>query len=251
MARALKFNLRSQSQIVKEGDIPVEKERVIPVGIRKATFFIPDLEEALELGLEKGAPKIQKVVDQINQYIENIADDYFLLGLHLISLHHVLKKSGLTTEQVKSWYTENINMPYSSAMQCKKVAEAYREQPDLIGKYTASGAYLLSSCSQEERDEIWNEARRDKDTATVRELRETLKRRREQVALEEPVVEDVVKEALPTFRMTEVQIHESLLQLTSYSKNLTQCANPDEQVEMRHALIEAIQDLITKIEETV
>ncbi|GIT70960.1 MAG: hypothetical protein Ct9H300mP28_07740 [Pseudomonadota bacterium] len=72
------------------------------------------------------------MVNRINKYIENIADDYFLLGLHLISLHSLLRESKLTTEQIKTWYAENINMPYSSAMQCRKVAEVYASNPELI-----------------------------------------------------------------------------------------------------------------------
>ena len=55
-------------------------------------------------------PQVQTVLNRINKYIENIADDYFLLGLHLISLHALLRESELTTEQIKSWYAENINM---------------------------------------------------------------------------------------------------------------------------------------------
>ena len=45
-------------------------------------------------------------------------------------------------------HISDINMPYSSAMQCKKVAEVYSENPELIGRYSASGAYLLSSCER-------------------------------------------------------------------------------------------------------
>ena len=126
------------------------------------------------------------MVNRINKYIENIADDYFLLGLHLISLHSLLRESKLATEQIKSWYAENINMPYSSAMQCRKVAEVYELNPELITRYTASGAYLLSTCrTPEEREEIWQEARGEKNAPSIRELRETLKRVREKKLLEQ------------------------------------------------------------------
>ena len=257
MARTLKFNLRSQSQIPKEGNLE-EQALAISVGKHKIDFYIPDIEAEIEGELIKeDTPKVQKVVDKINQYIENIADDYFLLGLHLIALHKMLKKSGLSTEQVRTWYAENINMPYSSAMQCKKVAEVYSPNPDLINRYTASGAYLLSSCkTQEEREEIWDEARGKKPSASVRNIREVLKKRREQAVVESASEDESddyeieEEENLPpTYRMTEIQIHEALLRLASYAEDLTQCTDPTEQIEMRHALIQATHELVEKMEE--
>ena len=150
MSKALKINLNSQREIRQEGaqdpkSIPASS--TLPVGRIKTDFFLPELNlDAVEDSTEKSSPQVQKVVSRINKFIENIADDYFLLGLHLISLHSLLKESKLNTEQIRSWYAENINMPYSSAMQCRKVADVYSANPEQIGRYTASGAYLLSSC---------------------------------------------------------------------------------------------------------
>ena len=255
MARTLKFNLLSQSQIPKEGKMN-EGNANIAVGQRRVEFFVPNLEkEVAKTSTVAGEPsRIQTIVDKINQYIDNIADDYFLLGLHLIALHRMLKQSDLTIDQIKMWYTENINMPYSSAMQCRKVAEIYEHNPELINRYTASGAYLLSSCAtQEEREEIWNEARGDKPAATVREVREVLKRRREQALLEASNEEEDSVETipLPVYCMAEQQVFESLTQLTTYASNLAQSKNPDDRLEMRQALIKAVEEFLQKVTETI
>ena len=45
----------------------------------------------------------------------------------------------------------------------KALQEAYSSNPELIERYTASGAYLLSSCdTAAEREEIWKKAKGDK-----------------------------------------------------------------------------------------
>ena len=117
MARTLDFDLNSQSKISQEG-ILAQESAPIPVGQRYIDFSIPyyDPELSQEI-VAQNTSQAQQIVDQINQYIENITDDYLLLGVHLIALHQLLKQSRLTTDQVKTWYAENINMPYSSAMQ--------------------------------------------------------------------------------------------------------------------------------------
>ena len=144
MNKELKINLNSQREIQQEGAQKIYATRdssSLPIGGIKKEFFLPELNiDSAHESLQKGYPQVQTVVNRINKYIENIADDYFLLGLHLISLHSLLRESKLTTEQIKSWYAENINMPYSSAMQCRKVAEVYESNPELINRYTASGA---------------------------------------------------------------------------------------------------------------
>ncbi|HBD29136.1 MAG TPA: hypothetical protein DC040_08280, partial [Deltaproteobacteria bacterium] len=159
MSKALKINLNSQREIRQEGaqdpkSIPASS--TLPVGRIKTDFFLPELNlDTVEDSTEKSSPQVQKVVSRINKFIENIADDYFLLGLHLISLHSLLKESKLNTEQIRSWYAENINMPYSSAMQCRKVADVYSANPEQIGRYTTCGGYLFGSCkTPEERGEI-------------------------------------------------------------------------------------------------
>ena len=175
MARALKLNLPSQAEIRQEGNPEPTNSVLVEVGRLQLEFFVPEL-KLDGIPLEEGSPRVQQVVHKINQFIENIADDYFLLGLHLIALHRLLKDSGLTTDQVKLWYAESVNMPYSSAMQCRKVAEVYEDQPELIGRYTASGAYLLTTCANhEEREAVWQQARGDKETPSVRDLRITLR----------------------------------------------------------------------------
>ena len=181
MNKELKINLNSQREIQQEGTRKNYADRdstSLSIGRIKKEFFLPELNiDSVQEFLQEGFPRVKTVVNRINKYIDNIADDYFLLGLHLISLHSLLRESKLTTEQIKSWYAENINMPYSSAMQCRKVAEVYESNPEMITRYTASGAYLLSTFrTPEEREEIWQEARGEKNVPSIRELRETLKR---------------------------------------------------------------------------
>ena len=195
MSKGLKINLPSQREIPREGtkkNVSIPAVPSLPVGRMQTLFYLPKLKiDSKEYSPQKSSPPVQKVISRINKFIENIADDYFLLGLHLISLHSLLKESKLTTAQIKSWYAENINMPYSSAMQCRKVAEVYSENPELIRRYTASGAYLLSSCkTPEERAEIWQEARGEKSNPSIRELRETLKSVQEKQLLEQVEYEE-------------------------------------------------------------
>ncbi len=250
MARALKLNLPSQTEIHQEGNPNQFTPAPMEVGHPQMEFFIPEL-QLDGIPLEEGSPRVQQVVNRINQYIENIADDYFLLGLHLIALHRLLKESGLTTEQVKLWYAENINMPYSSAMQCRKVAEVYEDRPELIGRYTASGAYLLTTCaSHEERETVWQQARGDKEAPSVRDLRITLREFKEQQLL--PGVEEeaeAVAAPVPQYRMNTQQIHESLQHLTRYCEQLSASTDELEQLEIRQALLEAVQRLLEQMQE--
>ncbi len=249
MAKALNIELKSQSAIQQEGSTELLDPVAPPVNVHRSTFFVPELELHPDQ-VDEGTERMKLVVDQINRYIDNIADDYFQLGLHLSALHRALRKSGLTTDQVKSWYAENINMPYSSAMQCRKVAETYAEQPELIGRYTASGAYLLSSCdTPEERERIWNEARGDKAAPSIRELRETLKRYKEEQTLQIPETEDEEPASHWYYRMDDAQLHESLQQLTTYAEQILQCADAEERAEMRSALTEAVHRFIEQMEE--
>ena len=259
MVKPLKINLNTQREILQEGaqkSISTSAGPPLRVGRMKTDFFLPEL----NLGAAKDAPKksspqVQKVVSRINKFIENIADDYFLLGLHLISLHSLLKESKLTTEQIKSWYAENINMPYSSAMQCRKVAEVYSANPELIGRYTASGAYLLSSCkTPEEREEIWQEARREKPAPSIRDLRETLKLARERQALERQTVgreKTEKEESGEKYRMMPAKIRESLLTISLYCDSFVACEKPLEQAKMRKVLLDSLRIFLKEMEETV
>jgi len=258
MVKPLKINLNTQREILQEGaqkSISVSAGPQLRVGRMKTDFFLPEL----NLGASKDAPKksspqVQKAVSRINKFIENIADDYFLLGLHLLSLHSLLKESKLTTEQIKSWYAENINMPYSSAMQCRKVAEVYSANPELIGRYTASGAYLLSSCkTTEEREEIWQEARGEKPAPSIRDLRETLKRAKERQALERQMAEreKTEEESGEKYRMMPAKIRESLQTISLYCDSYVACEKPLEQTKMRKVLLDSLRNFLKEMEETV
>ena len=257
MNKQLKINLNSQREIHQEGshkNYATRDSSSLPIGRIKKEFFIPELNiDSAEQSLKKGYPQVQTVVKKINKYIENIADDYFLLGLHLISLHSLLRESKLTTDQIKSWYAENINMPYSSAMQCRKVAEVYESNPELINRYTASGAYLLSTCrTPEEREEIWLEARGEKNAPSIRELRETLKRVRERKLLEQngsSKQKTGREDLMGTYRMSPEKIKESLLTVTGYFERFADCENPEEQLVMRGIFINAVKQLLKGLKE--
>ena len=259
MSKPLNINLGSQREIQREGtrkNVTTSTTSILPVGRIQTNFYLPELKiDSTEDSLQKSSPPVQKVVSRINKFIENIADDYFLLGLHLISLHSLLKESKLNTEQIRSWYAENINMPYSSAMQCRKVADVYSANPEQIGRYTASGAYLLSSCkTPEEREEIWQEARGEKSAPSIRELRETLKQVRERQALEQLELEDVNTErenSVNKFRMTPDKIYESLQTISHYCDSFVACEKPVEQAEMREVLLDSLRILLNDLEETV
>ena len=257
MSKELKINLNSQREILQEGaqkNLDVSNNSSLPTGRIKKEFFLPELKIDSSLdSLQKGFPKVQTVVNKINKYIENIADDYFLLGLHLISLHSLLKESKLATEQIKSWYAENINMPYSSAMQCRKVAEVYELNPELITRYTASGAYLLSTCrTPEEREEIWQEARGEKNAPSIRQLRETLKHVREKKLLEEngpPKLKTGKEDSVGKYRMSPEKIKDSLQAVNAYFERFADCANQEEQLELRQILISSVKQLLKGMRE--
>ena len=257
MNKELKINLNSQREIQQEGtqkNYVARDSTSLPIGKIKKEFFLPELNtDSAEESLQNGFPQVKTVLNRINKYIENIADDYFLLGLHLISLHSLLRESKLSTEQIKSWYAENINMPYSSAMQCRKVAEVYESDPELITRYTASGAYLLSTCSTpEEREEIWQEARGVKKTPSIRELRETLKRVRERKLLEQnesPKLKTGIEDSLGAYRMSPEKINESLQTLTGYFTRFAECENPEEQLVMRKILISSVKQMLKVLKE--
>ena len=257
MIKELKIKLNSQREIQQEGTqkkYPSKDSSSLPVGKMKKNFFIPELNiDSANESLQKGYPQVKTVVNMINKYIENIADDYFLLGLHLISLHSLLRESKLNTEQIKSWYTENINMPYSSAMQCRKVAEVYASNPELISRYTASGAYLLSSCkTPEEREEIWHEARGGKSTPSIRELRETLKRVRERNLADKndsPNLNTDRLSSIGTYRISSDKIKESLQTLKDCFDRFTDSENPEEQREMHEMLISFVKKLLKDLQE--
>ena len=257
MNKELKINLNSQREIQQEGaqkNYGARDSSSLPIGRIKKEFFLPQLNiDSAQESLQKGYPRVQTVVDRINKYIENIADDYFLLGLHLISLHSLLKESKLTTEQIKSWYVENINMPYSSAMQCRKVADVYESNPDLITRYTASGAYLLSTCrTPEEREEIWLEARGEKKAPSIRKLRETLKLVRERKLLEQnssSKLKTSSEDSVGAYRMTTEKIKESFQKVSGHFEMFTDCENPEDQLVMREKLITSVKQLLKGLQE--
>ena len=257
MNKELKINLNSQREIQQEGaqkNYATSGISSLPIGRIKKEFFLPELNiDSAQESLQKGYPQVQTVLNRINKYIENIADDYFLLGLHLISLHSLLRESKLTTEQIKSWYAENINMPYSSAMQCRKVAEVYESNPELITRYTASGAYLLSTCSTpEEREEIWQEARGEKNAPSIRELRETLKRVREKKLLEQNGYSKLKRgkeDSVDKYRMSTEKIKDSFQAVTVYFERFADCENPEEQLKLRQIFISSVKQLLKGLRE--
>jgi len=257
MNKELKINLNSQREIQQEGaqkNYVTKDSSSLRIGKIKKEFFLPELNiDSAQESLQKGYPQVRVVVNRINKYIENIADDYFLLGLHLISLHSLLRESKLTTEQIKSWYAENINMPYSSAMQCRKVAEVYESNPELITRYTPSGAYLLSTCkTPEEREKIWQEARGKKKAPSIRELRETLKRLHERKLLEKNEYSKLKtgrEDSVGAYRMSPEKIKESLETVTVYFERFADCENQEEQFVMREILISSVKQLLIGLKE--
>ena len=257
MGKVLKINLGSQREIQQEGvqkNISSLSGHSLEVGKIKTYFFLPKLNvDSDEDAAQKITPPVQEVVSRINKFIENIADDYFLLGLHLISLHSLLRESKLTTEQIKLWYTEHINMPYSSAMQCRKVAEVYSENPELIGRYTASGAYLLSSCkTPEEREQIWQEAKGDKSAPSTRDLRETIKLFRARKFLDRSVTRELIKERNNSNKenmMSQKKIRASIENISLFSENLFSCKKTEERSKMRKVLIDSVKKFLSYIEE--
>jgi hypothetical protein len=140
-------------------------------------------------------------------------------------------------------------------MQCRKVAEVYSGDPELIGRYTASGAYLLSSCkTPEEREEIWREARGEKSAPSIRELRETLKRVREKKALEQFEDEELKtgnEISVEKYRMSPIKIRESIQSISVYCDNFVACEKTEEQDEMREFLLNSVRILLKKMEQKI
>ena len=138
-------------------------------------------------------------------------------------------------------------------MQCRKVAEVYESNPELINRYTASGAYLLSTCrTPEEREKIWLEARGEKNAPSIRELRETLKRVRERKLLEQNVSSKLKKgreDSVGAYRMSPEKIKESLKTVTGYFERFADCENSEEQLAMREILISSVKKLLKGLRE--
>ena len=259
MGKVLNIDLGSQREIKHEGkgnNLSNSPSPALGVGKIKTNFFLPDLKlDSVKGTANEISPPVQNVVSRINKFIENIADDYFLLGLHLISLHSLLRESKLTTDQIRSWYTDNINMPYSSAMQCRKVAEVYSENPEMIGRYTASGAYLLSSCkTAEEREEIWQKAKGDKENASIRDIREALKIARATKLFVKPKIGHTKKEKNDLSSenlISPSEIRESLETVVVNSENFLTCKKTKERAEMRKILLDSVKKFINYLEEKV
>ena len=106
----------------------------------------------------------------------------------------------------------------------------------------------------EEREEIWQEARREKSAPSIRELRETLKRVRERQALEHPEDDEIKAEmaaAGEKYRMSPNKIRESLQTISIYCDNFAACDKIEEQIEMRKILLDSVRTFLRDIEETV
>ena len=257
MGKVLNIDLGSQREIKQEGkekNLPNSANPPLDVGKIKTNFFLPDLKlDSVKGVIKETSPHVRKAVSRINKYIENIADDYFLLGLHLISLHSLLRESKLTTDQIRSWYTDNINMPYSSAMQCRKVAEVYSENPEMITRYTASGAYLLSSCkTEEEREEIWQKAKGDKSNASIIDIREALKSARTSKLFVNSETGKIKKEknGLSSKNLISTRkIRLSLESIVVNSENYLTCEKTKDRAEMRKILLDSVKKFMVYLEE--
>ncbi len=239
MAKQLDVTFTPQSQIQVEH--LSQKSKGVPVGSREPRFNLPDLPDLTETKLDGDHPQALQMVTRINRFIENIADDYFLLGLHLIVLHKMLKGSQMTTAQIKAWYLDKINMPYSSAMQCKKVAEVYEDSPNLIERYGASGAYLLTTLnSHEEREKVWIQACGEKATASIASLRQELKHWHQKQILP-------CSEQAPILDKKDRQIWRELKDLLSELKMLKELSL-EEQTEQRQKYAKILRSLATQLE---
>ena len=144
-------------------------------------------------------------------------------------------------------------MPYSSAMQCRKVSEVYETNPELITRYTASGAYLLSTFrTPEEREEIWKEARGEKNAPSIRELRETLKRVREKKLLEQngsSKLKTDREDSVVKYKMSPEKIKESLQKISGCFERFAVCEKSEEQLVMRETLISSVKQLLKGLKE--
>ncbi len=146
-------------------------------------------------------------------------------------------------------------MPYSSAMQCRKVAEVYSDDPDLIARYTATGAYLLSSCkSAVEREKIWQEARGKKLSPSIRELRETLKVFRERTELKKSKDEEIKKgsdTSKEKFLMSPDEIRISLGLILDYCDSLANCEKVEDQTKIYETLLKSVRTLLNSLEQKI
>ena len=111
---------------------------------------------------------------------------------------------------------------------------------------------MLTTCADhEEREAIWQQAKGDKDAPSVRDLRVALREFKEQQLL--PGMEEdadvAVAVSVPQYRMGTQQIHESLQHLSRYCEQLSISTDESEQLEMRQALLEAVQRLLEQMQE--
>ena len=114
----------------------------------------------------------------------------------------------------------------------------------MINRYTASGAYLLSSYkSHEERETIWQEACGKKTTASIRELRAVLKKRQER----DPLSTATAQQSAPHYQMAEIEIHEAFIKLSQEAKKLRYSSEP-QRLEQRRRLIRATRELLRQME---
>ena len=125
----------------------------------------------------------------------------------------------------------------------------------MIGRYTASGAYLLSSCkTAEEREEIWQKAKGDKSNASIRDIREALKMARSKNLFEKPETGQIKKEkngmSLENL-ISPREIRESLDTVVLNSENFLTCKKSKDRAEMRKILLDSVKKFMDYLEETV
>jgi len=133
------------------------------------------------------------------------------------------------------------------------VSEVYKANPELISRYTASGAYLLSACeTPEEREEIWKEARGEKNSPSIRELRETLKLVRERKLMEQNVSSKLKmgrEDLVGKYKMSPQKIKESLQTVSGCFERFAVCEKSEDQLLMREILISSVKQLLKGLQE--
>ena len=79
MARALKLNLPSQTEIRQEGNPEPTNSVLVEVGRLQLEFFVPEL-KLDGIPLEEGSPRVQQVVHKINSSLRTLRMTISCLG---------------------------------------------------------------------------------------------------------------------------------------------------------------------------
>ena len=93
-----------------------------------------------------------------------------------------------------------------------------------------------------------------KNTPSIRQLRETLKRVREKKLLEEngpPKLKTGKEDSVGEYRMSPEKIKDSLQAVNAYFERFADCANQEEQLELRQILISSVKQFLKGLREKV